>query len=99
MVGHKWTRRRAAVDRLQDRRLHLQEAFVVHVIAQGAGDGGALAEEIAHLFIGQQIDIAPAITHFGIAHTVPLVGHGLERLGEELHLAHIYAQLAGLGHR
>ena len=53
---------------------------------------------LAHLRIRQQIDVASPVACLLVAHAVPLVGHGLERLAEELDVAGLDARFAGFGH-
>ena len=89
--------RGTAIDRLEDGCFHLQKALVVKIFTQGADDGGARAEEVAHFRVGDQIHITTAIARFAVAHTMPLVGHWLERLAQELDRGGINAHLTRLG--
>ena len=98
VVGDEGLCSRAAVDRLQDRRLDLEEAGVVQIGAQRAHDRGPRAEQVARLFVGQQVDVSPAIADLRVAHAVPFVRHRLERFGQEVDLVHGDAQLAAARH-
>ena len=49
VMRDKGARRGAAVDRLQDGRLHLQEAFAVEVVAQGAQNRRPCAEQVSRI--------------------------------------------------
>ena len=53
-------RGRAAVQRLQHRRLHLQEAVRVQELAQSAYDSCTTAEHLAHVGIDSQVRVALA---------------------------------------
>ncbi len=53
VVRNKRPRRRAAVDRLQDRRLHLKEPFAVEIVPQGAENRRPRAKQVADLRIRQ----------------------------------------------
>ena len=98
VMRHKRARRRAAVDGLEDGRFHFQKALAVQIFAQRAHDARAQAEDVAHLGVGDEIHVAPAVASLLVAQAVPLVGHGLERLAQELDVVGLDAQLAGLGH-
>ena len=97
VVGHEGLGRRAAVNRLQDRRLDLQEALRVQIGAQRAHDGRPGAKDVAYWRVRQQIDVTPPEARLLVAHAVPLVGHGLQRLAQKLDGAGLHAELARLG--
>ena len=54
-------RERAAVERLQHRRLDLDEPVVVEVAADRGHDLRPRDEELARLLVGHQVELAPAI--------------------------------------
>ena len=62
VVGDEGLCSRAAVDRLQDRRLDLEEAGVVQIGAQARARPRPRARNRSRaLFVGQQVDVSPAI--------------------------------------
>ena len=99
VVGDERLCGRAAVERLQDRRLDLEETGAVQIGAQRAHDRGPRAEKVARLFVGQQVDVSPAIAYLRIAHAMPFVRHWLERFGQEVDLVNGDAQLAAARYR
>ena len=66
MTGEERTSRRAAVDRLQNGGFHLQEAVVVQVSPQTAEDASAGNENLAHLGVGDQVQVSLAIASFHV---------------------------------
>ena len=52
-------------------------------------------EYLAHVGIGDQVEIALPVARLHVLQAVPLLGHGEQRLGEELELLDVHAQLAG----
>src|SRR5215211_3865798 len=52
----------AAVDRLQDRRLDLDEPLVVEEAADRGDDLRARDEQLARLLVGHQVELAVAVT-------------------------------------
>src|SRR5581483_4866729 len=61
MMGEEGTRRRAARDELQHRRLHFQEAARIQKVTHGPDDLAALGQDTARLRVGQQVEIALAV--------------------------------------
>jgi hypothetical protein len=98
VVGGERPRRRPANDRLQHRRLHLQEASVVEELADGADDGGPLAEYLPHLGVGDEIDVALAVAQLHVLQAVPLLRQRAHRLGQHLEGFGHQGQLTGLRH-
>ena len=66
VVGQEGPRRRAAGDRLQHRRLHLQIVLPVQILAHGAHDLDAVDQPLARLFVDVQIHIALAVAQFRV---------------------------------
>ncbi len=56
---------------------------------------GARHEDLAHVGIRDQIEIALAVARLHILQAVPLLGHGEQRLRKELELLGVNAQFAG----
>ena len=107
-MGDEGTRRRAAVNGLQDRRLDLEETQAVEEITHGFDRFGARAENITHFRIDGQVGVALAVSCFGVgqggvADKLPVDGFILGRgqrgdgLGEHLEAVHVQADLTGAG--
>ena len=90
-------RQRAAVDRLQDRRLDLDEAFVVEEAADRGDDLGARDEDLAGLLVGHQVQLAVAQARLGVGQPGVLVGRRAQRLGQQLPVVDLDRQLAAAG--
>ena len=75
VVGHERPRQRAAVERLEDRRLDLEEAALVEPAPDGADDLGAEDEELARLRVREQVDLAVAVAGLDVLEAVVLLGH------------------------
>ena len=59
-------RGRAAIERLQYWRLHLQHTLVIEKVAQGFDRTGAFDEDLTHSLVDGQIGITLPIASFGI---------------------------------
>ena len=94
VVRHEGPRRRAAVQRLHHRRFHLDESARFQLPPQRSDQARARHEHLAHRGIGDQVQIALAVTRLHILQAVPLLRHGKQRLREELEPLHVNAQLA-----
>jgi hypothetical protein len=75
----------AAGDRVQHRRLHLEEAVLDHEAADGATALLRAHEARARGFVGDQVDVALAVLLFLVGHAVELVGQRAQALGEQAH--------------
>ena len=95
VVRDERPRRRAAVQRLHHRRLDFDEAARLELPPQRRDDPRARHEHLAHFGIRDQIEIALAVARLDVLQPVPLLGHGEQRLREELELLRVHAQLAG----
>ena len=73
VVRDEGTRRGAARNRLQDRRLDLDVALRIEELTHRRDDPGALDEDLLDLRIDDQVEVALAVADFG-------VGEGVERL-------------------
>ena len=65
--------------------------------AQRRDDARAGDEDLAHVRVGDEIEIALAIADLHVFQAVPLFGHGEQRLREELELLGVDAQFARAG--
>ena len=94
VVRHERPGECAAVDRLEDGRLDLDEALGVEPAA-GLGDHlGALEEALAHLGVRDQVLLAVAVAKLGVLEPRPLVGRRAKALGEERPVRDPQRQLA-----
>ena len=84
VVGHERPRQRAAVERLEDRGLDLEEAALVEP-ARGsrATTLRAQDEELARLLVGEQVELAVAVAGLDVLEAVELLGRRAQRLGEQ----------------
>ena len=83
MVGGEGPGQGAAVERLQDRRLDLDEAVLVEPAADLADRAGAQGEETAALLVGDQVQLAPAVAGLDVLEAVELVRRRTQALGEQ----------------
>ncbi len=106
MIGDEWTRRRAAVNGLQDGRFNLQETLVIQELAQRGDHLGAHAEDLAYFLVHRQVSVALTIARFrvsqgGVPHHLPIhhlvLGswQGDDCLGQHLEVLHLQADLTG----
>ncbi len=58
---------------------------------------GALDEDLAHVRIHRQINVAAAIAGFDVLQSVPLLGQGKQVLYQERDLLDVYRQFVGTG--
>ena len=70
VVGDERPRRGAAVERLEDRRLDLDEAVVVERAPQRRDDLRPRQEERARLLVADQVELAPAEARLDVAEAV-----------------------------
>ena len=94
VVGHERAAPRAAVDRLEDRRLDLDEAVVVERAPHGGDDPRPRDEQLARLLVGDQVELAPAEARLDVGQPVVLVGRRPQRLGEQRERRHAQRELA-----
>ena len=87
---------RAAVQRLQHRRLDLEEAAALECVTQRTDDSDALAGVVPSLGANDQIRVA--LTHPGLfAHFLVSDRQGAQRLGRDLPRVGHHAELAATG--
>ena len=96
VVRDEGTRVRAAEDGVQDGRLHLVVAVILHVAADGGNHLEALLERVAHLAVHDEVDIALAIARLLVGQAVELLRQGAQRLAEQLERCHGHGQLPAL---
>ena len=82
VVRRERARQRAAVERLQDRRLDLDEAGVVELAADRGDDLRARDEQLARLLVGHQVELAAAVARLDVLQAVVLLGRRAQRLRE-----------------
>ena len=87
----------AARDRVQHRRLDLQEAVLHHVGADRGHRLGARHEALARLAVGDQVGIALAVLLLLVGHAVELVRQRAQRLGQQPQRRDLDRQFAGAG--
>jgi hypothetical protein len=75
----------AARDRVQHRRLDLQEAVLDHEVADRADRLAARHEARARVLVGDQVDVALAVLLLLVGHAVELVGQRAQALGQQPH--------------
>ena len=97
VVGRERPRQRAAVERLQDRRLDLEEAARVEPLADRGDDLRALAEQLAGLRVGDQVELAMAVAQLDVLEPVELVGRRAQALREQRPAVDPQRELAALG--
>ena len=95
MPGGERTSGCAAGDGLHDRRFHFGKSAAGEKLPQRRNHAGAALEHLARIAVHDQIDIAAAITLFAVGKPVKLLRQRTQGLGQQGHLAHFNAQLAG----
>ena len=83
-VRNERLRVRAAQNRMQKRRLHLVEALLLHIAADGSHDLKALFERALDLGIHNKVDVALAIARLLVGQAVELLRQRAQRLGQKL---------------
>ena len=103
-VGDERPCRGTTGDSLQRRGFNLGVAGIIEHLAHGLHDLGALQEGLFHAGVDHQVDIALAVTQFGIlkgvvGHAVLHLDHGqrLERLAQQFERLGMDADFARLG--
>jgi hypothetical protein len=96
VMGAEGTCRRATHQRVQRRRLHLEEAVAIQKITQPLHDQSARTDDRGGRRVRDEVDVAVAIAEVGVGHAVPLVGQRPERLREHAQLAELERKLPGL---
>ena len=101
VVGHEGPRHGAAVERLQDGRLDLDEAALVEESPDGRDDAGTLDEDLARVVVDDRVEVTTAVARLDVGQAVELLGQRTQGLGQELPGDRPQRQLAaaGLEHR
>ena len=97
VVGRERPRERAAVDRLEHRRLDLDEAALVEEAPHRRDHAGARDEQLARLLVGHQVELALAEARLGVGEPVVLLGRRAQRLGQHGDVLEAQRQLAAAG--
>ena len=104
VVGNERTCRRTARNRLQNRGFDFDVPELVEIFAHRGDDLRTLDENLAYVGIHDQIDVALAVTDFGVGEGVEGLsvllfhdGQGPQRFGEQGQLLAVYRQFAGVG--
>ncbi len=92
----KRPRRGPAVNRLQDRRLDLDESALGQEPAHQRGYPRPVDEHLPRLLVHNQVNVALAIAHLDVGEPVELLRQRVERLGQKDQLLHVHGDLAGL---
>ena len=90
-------RRGAAGQRLHHRRLDLDEVARREEGADALDDARAHDEHLAHLRIGDQIEVALPVARLDVGQSVPLLRQRTQGFPEQADLLHLDGQLVGLG--
>jgi hypothetical protein len=93
-VGRERAREGAAVERLKDRRLDLEEAVRVEPAAHRGDHARAQDEQLARLLVGDQVELAAAVARLGVLEPVELLGRREQRLREQRPAVGAQRQLA-----
>ena len=97
VVGGEGPGQGAAVERLQDRRLDLDEAALVEPAAHLADRPARGREEAAALLVGDQVELAVAVAGLDVLEAVELVGRRPQALGEQRQRSIAQRELAAPG--
>jgi hypothetical protein len=90
-------RRGAPGNRVQQRRLDLDEAEIPQTPAHVAHHIAPQLQDLAAALVGPQVDLALAVPRLGVRDPAPLVAEVATRLRQEHPLGHLDRQLAPLG--
>ena len=96
VVGRERARQRAAVERLQHRRLDLEEALAVELAADG-GDHARACGKAARLVGGDQVQLAPAVAGLDVVRPWCLSGGGRSALASSVQGVDAQRELAAPG--
>ena len=84
---------RAAVERLQDRRLHLDESRAVEVCPPRRDHAGTPLRVVAHVGVDHQVDVAMPVAGLDVGQPVMQVGQRTLARGQQLELLEAQRQL------
>src|SRR5664279_766382 len=97
VVGDERLCHRAAGDGMHHRRLDFDEAIGVQKSPHRLYDFGAFQEDLAHLGVHRQVNVAAAIARLHVLQAVPFLGQRKQVLHQESDLLHVDGQLVGAG--
>src|SRR5262249_15378342 len=97
VVRDEWTCYGSAGDRLHHRSFHFDEATRIQKAPDRLHYLAALYEDLAHIRIHRQIDIALAIAQLNVGQAVILFRKRKECLRQELYLFHMNREFSGSG--
>src|SRR5680860_1247906 len=98
-MGDEGTRQGAAVERLQDRRLGLDEAVLVEPAAQLGDRLGADRKGPAALLVGEQVELALPVAGFDVLEAVELVRRRAQAPGQQAPVVDRQRELAAASRR
>ena len=81
--GDERLRRRATGDRLHRWRLDLDEAALVHEVANLADDRAALVKDLLDVVVGNEVEVALAVARLDVREPVPLGRERPQRLADD----------------
>ncbi len=93
VVRDERLRRGTAGDRVQHRRLDLDEAGGTEPATDRSDHLGTQQEYVAHPFVGPQVELALAVADIGVGDTVPLVTEAATSLREQFPGSHLHREL------
>ena len=99
MVGDEGAGEGAAVERLQDRRLGLDEAVLVEPVTDLGDRLRPLGEDPAAVLVGEEVELAPAVAGLDVLEAVELVGRRSQALGQQPPVVDRQRQLAAAAGR
>src|SRR5207248_4301393 len=76
VVGDEGAGRGTALDALQHRRLHLPEALLPEVLADGVDGLDADLEDLEGAVVDDEVDVALAVAGLEVGEGLPLLGKG-----------------------
>ena len=79
---------------MHHRRLDLHVAVGLHVAANERDDLAALAEDVAHLGVHDEVNVALAVANLAVGEAVELLGQRAQGLGEHRELGRRHGELA-----
>ena len=95
--GDERPRRSTAGDRVQQRRLDLQEAALVQQPAQFREQAAAAPEQCARVLVGQQVEVPAAVAELDVVQTVEFLRRRAQRLAQQPQFPGPDGQFAGAG--
>ncbi|CAB4898651.1 unannotated protein [freshwater metagenome] len=94
VVGDERTSVRSAGLHVQHRCLHLDVAVAVQGAPEAGDDRVAYLEGPAGFFVHDEVGVTLAVAGVGVGEALPLVGHGSQRLREQLEPIDLHAEFA-----